>query len=329
MAHNLTDGVNTTGTTNIHILLYLYPFFSAVTFAECVLAGYITALSHDLRERLSSWFLSSLIVSIGIFSSLSFVYAIVLIAHPDVHHSSPAGCQVKLVQRYLSTVSCFTLTCLALDRYVAICWPLRYYNILTIRRCRLLCVACWMLPLVLLVLPCASVLSTLCNPGNDKEFLIAYSVAYVFGALTTFVFYILVALEFRLKSRVQPHDSNADMTEAMVRHKTAKSALQVFMFYILLSLPHALLPLMFRFLRKENTGPWLVVVGHLGHLVHRLHLLLFLPMYALANVSFFTSLKAIGQHLWRTVACGSSGQRQRQGPPKENSFALETTVGEF
>ncbi|XP_053629284.1 olfactory receptor 6C6 [Cherax quadricarinatus] len=299
---------------------YVYMTFSAATLAECLLAGYVTFLNRDLRRKLSFWFSSSLMVSIGIFSSLSFVYAIVLVSTPILLDNVPANCQVKLVQRYLSAVCCLNITCLALDRYVAICWPLRYNNILTEARCRQLCIACWVSPIVCLMLPCVNILTTMCSKkGKDLNFLVAYSVVYSIGALATFIFYILVALEFRHEFRGQPHDENKATTEALVRRKTAKSALQVFMLYTVLSVPHTLIPLFSRIL---PVAKWMVLGSHL---VHRLHLLLFLPMYSLASISFFASLKALGLHLWRKVTCATDSLQQMS--PTEMSFAHDSTVG--
>ncbi|KAG7171466.1 olfactory receptor 11G2-like [Homarus americanus] len=305
--------------------LLVYVMFSAATLAECLLAGYITICNHGLRERLATSFSNSLIISIGIFSTLSFFFGVLLLTVPIFSYMSLAGCFVRMVQRYLSLVSCLTLTCLALDRYIAICRPLRYYNLITVFRCRLLCSLCWMSPIILLLLPCVVELPTMCNNGRtNMTFLVAYSVLYTIGAFINLVFYVLVALEFRWDYRTQPHSDDKEATEAVVRYKTARSALLVFMLYAILSLPHTLLPLASRILGQDLV-PQLLVDG--GHLIHRLHLLLFLPMYAWASNSFLASLKAWAIHRWRKITCSSPNTPRLEMAPRKASFVDNTSIG--
>ena len=226
--------------------LLIYMVFSLATVAECVLAGYLTLTSQELRRRRATLFSSCLVLTILIFASLSLVYVLVLLTVPGATYRSPAGCRVRVVQRYLSIVSCFTLACLSLDRYLAICWPLRYQDLLTKSRCRLLCGACWVMPALLLLVPCIPVMATMCEDSEtEKRLLVAYVVAYTLGAFATFVLYVLVALEFRqsmysCNSSASAHapDDAHSREVAVVRHRTAKSALTVLMLYTVLSLPH-------------------------------------------------------------------------------------------
>lgn len=326
MSLNFTEQVVATmDNQTIRYKMLLYMSINMATLVECVLAAYITLRSRDLRERLSTWFSNSLTVSIAMFSSLSLVYATVLLMVPSVKIFWPSGCRVRMAQRYLSAVSCFTLVCLALDRYLAICWPLRYYDALTRTRCRLLCVACWLIPFLLLLLPCAPVLPTLCSDGRtDTEFFVAYTVVYTLEAGAISVFYVLVALEFRRELPCQTHDSSMAMSEELVRRRTVRSALLVIMLYSFLSLPHTVLPLASRL-----AGPGIVpsFVVEAGHIVHRLHLLLFLPMYASVNTTFNASLRSWWRCFCRRFMCMSGSQQQQETTPTEVSFVKDRSVG--
>ncbi|KAK8396487.1 hypothetical protein O3P69_005497 [Scylla paramamosain] len=314
MSLNVTADGGESGDADKKLLIYMA--FSVATVAECMLAGYLTFTSQELRRRRATLFSSCLVLTIGIFASLSLVYVLVLLTVQGVTYRSPAGCRVRVAQRYLSIVSCFTLACLSLDRYLAICWPLRYQDLLTKTRCHLLCAACWVLPAVLLVVPCIPVLETMCeNSRTEKRLLLAYVVAYTLGAFATFVLYVLVALEFRQStyscggdSTHAPDDAHGREV-AVVRHRTAKSALTVLMLYTVLSLPHTLLPVVARI--HPGTVPKTVL--QIGYLVHRFHLLLFLPMYAGTNAFFLASLSAWGKLLWRRFTCWGASFRMVRG----------------
>ncbi|XP_045108749.1 5-hydroxytryptamine receptor 4-like [Portunus trituberculatus] len=318
MSLNMTAGGgeardNSSGSSGTDQKLLIYMVLSLATVAECVLAGHLTLTSHELRRRRATLISICLVFTIGILSSLSLVYVVVLLTVPGATYRSPAGCRVRVAQRYLSVVSCFTLACLSLDRYLAICWPLRYQDLLTKTRCHLLCGACWVLPALLLLLPCIPVLGTMCEKSRTEEcLLVAYVVAYTLGAFATFVLYVLVALEFRqniysCNSASAQATGDAHSREvAVVRHRTAKSALTVLMLYTVLSLPHTLLPVVARI----HKGSIPKEVQEIGYLVHRFHLLLFLPMYAGTNAFFLASLSAWGKLLWRRCICWGAAFRE-------------------
>ncbi|XP_050686240.1 olfactory receptor 2B11-like [Eriocheir sinensis] len=317
MSLNVTEGVSAVREAGgVDNKLHVYMAFSLVTVAECLLAGYLTFTSHELQRRRSTVFSWLLILSIGTFASLSLVYVLVLITVPGASYKSPFGCRVRVVQRYLSVVSCFSLACLSLDRYLAICWPLRYHELLNKTRCQLLCLACWLVPAVLLVLPCVGVLSTMCEKGKtEKRLLVAYVVAYTLGAMTTLVLYLLVALEFcntpvSRRGSLGDGPVNGDVIRevSIVRHRTAKSALTVLMLYTVLSLPHTLLPVVSSM--GQHRVPYLAL--EISYLVHRLHLFLFLPMYAGTNVYFWAALSAWGKVLWRRLTCWCHAAEERE-----------------
>ena len=244
MADNVTAGVGEEEEKGDSKKLLVYMAFSLATVAECLLAGYLILTSPELRRRRATLFSGCLVFTIGILASLSLVYVLVLLTQHGVTYKSPAGCRVRVVQRYLSVVSCYTLTSLSLDRYLAICWPLRYMDLVTKVRSHLVCAACWVLPAALLLLPCISVLPNMCeNSHTEEQLLVAYVVAYTLGTFATLVLYLLVAREFR-QNAYSCNDGGAAPNEAhsreaaLVRQRTAKSALTVFMLYTVLSLPH-------------------------------------------------------------------------------------------
>lgn len=71
--------------------------------------------------------------------------------------------------------------------------------------------------------------------------------------------------------------------------------------------PQTLLPLLVM-MDKSGVPSW---VKDAGHLVHRLHLLLFLPMYAFTSDAFLACLNAWGRFLLRKVACSDLRRRRR------------------
>lgn len=220
--------------SRLHIF---YLAASVITLAECFLTFLINTVNKALKEKETTAFANNLAGSTGILSSTSLVCNVYFMMESFPTESSWPCLLLSVFVRYLHIVSSFSLACLSLERYVAICWPLHYFQ-LTRGRCRLLCLACWLAPCVLLLLPCASQLSTLCSTttGVSITFLSAYTVLYTLGSISNFVFYVLVALEFRRERDSHAHDK--DQTERLLRTRTAESAIKVIAFYVLLSLPH-------------------------------------------------------------------------------------------
>ncbi|XP_064099897.1 adenosine receptor A3-like isoform X1 [Macrobrachium nipponense] len=285
------------------VILGVYFTSSVFTFIECLFAVYISRTNASLKRRPSKYFSYNLVLSVGLLAGISLVYGACLLFIPDSSHISTAGCFIRVVQRCLSAVSCLTLTCLALDRYVSICWPLRYYQIITEVRTLILSVGCWLAGFLLPMLPCATQLPTFCLSGaSNFIFLASYAAVYNLGAFSMLVFYLLVNREFRQYPSNQRHENSAlAQTEQLVRLKTARSTVRVLLLYSLLSLPHMILPLVNRMLGWS--GVWFSVVYHLCHLLHRLHLLLFLPMYMWANSDSHEALLASFRTICQRLPC--------------------------
>ncbi|XP_071512753.1 olfactory receptor 6M1-like [Panulirus ornatus] len=278
-----------------------YLTISVLTLVECAFTFFINSSNKTLRKRATTSFANNLAASIGVLSSVSFVCNAYFIAESSFTEVPWACIVLAVFVRYLHLVSCLTLACLSLDRYVAICWPLHYQYLLTRIRCRLLCLACWVIPCVLLLLPCASELQTICSRDSvvSLTFLLAYTVIYSLGAVATFIFYILVALEFRRERG--GHAQDKERIERLLRTRTAKSAMRVFAFYILFSLPHTVFPLVQRALPNPQSLP--TYLKDTFHVINRIHVLFFLPVYAWTNAIVQETLRAwvetLGDWLFR------------------------------
>uniref|UniRef100_A0A673BG72 5-hydroxytryptamine receptor 4-like n=1 Tax=Sphaeramia orbicularis TaxID=375764 RepID=A0A673BG72_9TELE len=73
-----------------------------------------------------------------------------LVRSVDSWHFGHCFCQVHfMLDITLCTSSIFNLSCVALDRYIAVCDPLHYLTRMPPRRVVLLLVLCWILPLIL------------------------------------------------------------------------------------------------------------------------------------------------------------------------------------
>ncbi|XP_015275424.1 PREDICTED: olfactory receptor 11H6-like [Gekko japonicus] len=72
----------------------------------------------------------------------------------------------------LGTTECFFLSSMALDRYLAICHPLRYPQIMSPNSCYVLVTSCWLLGFLVYVIPVTLISSmTFCGPNVIDHFL--------------------------------------------------------------------------------------------------------------------------------------------------------------
>ncbi|XP_063597656.1 olfactory receptor 11A1-like [Penaeus indicus] len=274
VALDFPEDTNMTRESEHCVPLEAYSLPSCVTLLGCVLALCVTLRGKvPQQSQEATYLVVSLIVSVFLLSSLSLVYLVVLLKVPEATLRDSSACYVKLFQRILSAVSCLSLACVALDRYLAICWPLRYTDLLTKTRSLLLIACSWLAPFLLLLLACVADISTLClDSRHTSATLATYAALYFLGASCTVVLYVLVALEFcRSRSALLPMASAADFDER-AKSKTTASALTAAAL-CLFSIPHTVVPLLSPGLLHIN---FILVV----HLLHRVHILLFLPVYA-------------------------------------------------
>nr|XP_053655247.1 olfactory receptor 4P4-like [Cherax quadricarinatus] len=263
----------------------IYLTLCSLTMLECVVTLFINVTDKTLRAKPSTAFGNSLLSSIFVLSAISFACNLFFVVFYNTEDYKWCSIALGVCLRYFHAVTNFNLTCLALDRYVAICWPLHYSRMLTKARCYLLCLACWITPcFLLLLLPCGSQLTILCLNGKvSMKFLIAYTVVYTLAVLATFVFYVLVAVEFRRESR--GHSVDTEKTERLLRTRTAVSAMKVLVLYVLLALPHTIYPLVSRSIVDKPP-----VLRDVFHIINRIYLLFFLPIYAWTNAPFKQAL---------------------------------------
>lgn len=227
VALDFPEDTNVTRENELSVPLEAYFLPSCVTLLGCVLALCVTLkgkVSQQSQE--ATYLVVSLIVSVFLLSSLSLIYLAVLLKVPEATLGDSSACYVKLFQRTLSAVYCFSLACVALDRYLAICWPLRYSDLLTKSRSLLLIACSWLAPFLLLLLVCVADLSTLClDSRHTATTLATYAALYVLGASCTVVLYILVALEFcRSRGALRPAARDAEF-DKRAKSKTTASAL--------------------------------------------------------------------------------------------------------
>ncbi|XP_042892628.1 olfactory receptor 6-like isoform X1 [Penaeus japonicus] len=272
------------------VISALFVTITFLTMVQGVLTLYIYTKEKRLRKREPSPFVYSLAVSITCLSAFSFAFNARLLSLGCRNDYSILWCVIlNILLKYLHVVSCFCVTCLALYRYLYLCWPLRYPMLVTKRRCCYVTLACWTFPIALVAIPSAIDGQVPCADMRvTVSFYATYIAMYISGALATFVAYLLVALEFRKKRHVLDFNGDVAKSDRLVRVRTERSALSVLSLYAVLSLPHVIMLLATRM----NSGRPSVVNLDSASLLNRLHLLMFLPFYAWANKLFRAALIA-------------------------------------
>ncbi|XP_042888714.1 melanocyte-stimulating hormone receptor-like [Penaeus japonicus] len=266
-------GANVTRESGLSVPLEVYLVPSGVTVLGCALALYVTLRGKVSQQRQETTSLIlSLVVSIFLLSSLSLAYQVVLLTLPDVTLRDPSACYVKLFQRTLSAVFSFSLAGVALDRYLALCWPLRYYDLLTRPRSLLLVACSWLAPILLVLLACLQDPSALCcDSRHTTATLATYAALYGFGGSLTVFLNGLVATEFRRTRSLLHLGNEAAAFDKQARRRTTLSALLAATLCFL-SIPHIIVPLL-----PPRLLP--VILIRIVHLLHRVHVVLFLPVY--------------------------------------------------
>ncbi|XP_047501411.1 olfactory receptor 510-like [Penaeus chinensis] len=315
VASDFPEGRNVTRESERSFPLEAYFLPTCVTLIGCVLALCVTLkgkVSQQSRE--ATYFVVSLIVSVFLLSSLSLIYLVVLLSVPEATLGDSSACYVKLFQRILSAVYCFSLACVALDRYLAICWPLRYADLLTKTRSLLLIACSWLAPFLLLLLVCVADHSTLCLDGrNTTPALATYAALYFLGASCTVVLYVLVAFEFCRSRGALRLVAEAAEFDKRAKSKTTASALMAATLCFF-SIPHTVVPFL-------NPGLLPISVIRVIHLLNRLHIVLFLPVHAKSTFKAVCGMLATCLlHVWgRCNSCCRSA-----GDGSETRFVDET-----
>ena len=190
----------------------------------------VTRRTPSLTERPSATLITNLGVTGALIGSIIFVFTVLLLS---MEVPLP---MVKIIgvllPRILHIVITLTLAWVALDRYLAICRPLRYPMLMTESRCFLLVAASWVIPFLFLGLPSAFV-NVVSPCTNVRPYLVIYLIMFTSAIFAIVVMYFLIAREFR-----RPVESNVWREEMVaVRRRTAKELMVVVMVNLLLATP--------------------------------------------------------------------------------------------
>ncbi|XP_064088786.1 adenosine receptor A2b-like [Macrobrachium nipponense] len=315
----------------------------AILIFESVVTILINGRNPELKKRCSRIFVNNLAISGSFIGLVSFVVTFFVI---DSFRDIAVSCNLEILPfywtlTYFHMVSVTSLLCLSFDRYLAICWPLRYHEFLTNARCRNMAAACWILSLACLLVPTLSryinlvafqnkvltsssdfsiimrsPVATDCQARANRTtremelwltcrrtFTISFGVSYFFSLFLILCMYGLVMREFcLLKSRMHATTSMKE-EDQRARIKSTRDLILVATLYLTLSLPHVIL--------KVSTIEW-TPVDYLKN-THQvtiflavIHQILFLPLYAWRFPEFRKEL--CSKRFWKSCAwpCGEA-----------------------
>ncbi|KAK8385537.1 hypothetical protein O3P69_016371 [Scylla paramamosain] len=246
----------------------------------------VTRRTATLMERPSATLITNLGVTGALIGGIVFVVTMLnLVMYLSLKAIVVLGI---VLPRTLHIAISLTLTCLTLDRYLALCRPLRYHALLTDSRCFVLVVLSWLIPITILGVAC--IYGRTFKPCTDiRPFLVIYLVMFNSAIATMVVMYFLIAREFR-----RPLEGSVFREEMVaVRRRTAKELMVVVLLNLLLATPDVAMQIFL--LNCPETLPEMYYVVPQLLLVH---LLCFYPLYAWKNLDFrkgmletFTSYK--------------------------------------
>ncbi|XP_045625333.1 G-protein coupled receptor 52 [Procambarus clarkii] len=253
---------------------------SLVLVGESVLTVYVIRRCPKMRQKTSTKLVTNLAVSGGLCGCLVFILTITRLMHRL--REATVWC-IIILPRYLHIVSVLCLSCLALDRYLAICWPLRYNDLLTDSRCKVLVLGCWAVPVLtfIVLLP-----STKFSCFHPSPFLTGYLTVFTVASLAVVLMYVLMAREFRRRRHEMEH-ANKTMEEdnRRIRVKTAIDVLIIVFLKLLLAVPDVIVNL----LRVVQVIEWDYTYVF-APLLMLLHEMICLPLISWRNADFRAAL---------------------------------------
>ncbi|KAM7380730.1 hypothetical protein PAMP_004005 [Pampus punctatissimus] len=145
----------------------------------------IIILDQNLHEPMYI-FLCNLCIN-GLYGTAGFYPKFIFDLMSDIHVISYVGCflQIFVIYSY-ATIDFSILALMAYDRYVAICRPLEYHSVMSVRRTTVLVFLSWLVPLVceIMVVTLTSMLK-LCGSNIQKLYCENWSVVKLACSTTT------------------------------------------------------------------------------------------------------------------------------------------------
>ncbi|XP_037785401.1 adenosine receptor A1-like [Penaeus monodon] len=279
----------------MHFFISLTMIMAFVLLLESLVTIAVIVRNHALRDMNCAQFISNMAVcSVGI-AVLLFTWMVAKLTTSG-KYSWWRCLTFKISVRFLHTVTVFNLCCLSLDRYLFICWPLHYHQLLTPRRCNLLVAACWLAAAGLLGLPGLPTFDFCPKRGNkfrvSEAVMISYISSYGVSVVVVVVFYLLVAREVS----VALVGVRADQERA--RRKTRQSIFTVVFIQLVLSAPDMVIQLV-----SLQDSDHTVRAASLSPILLLFVQLLFLPVYAWKNTLFRTAIVQLFSPAVRSVTC--------------------------
>ncbi|XP_069988914.1 olfactory receptor 4N5 [Penaeus vannamei] len=298
-----TDNNEWLGAYAMYFFISLTMFMAFVLLLESLVTIVVLVRNHVLRDMNCAQFIGNMAVcSIGI-AVILFTWMVVKLTTSG-KYSWWRCLTFKISVRFLHTVTVFNLCCLSLDRYLFICWPLHYHQLLTPRRCSLLVAACWLAAAGVLGLPGLPALD-LCPQRGDrfrvsKEVMISYISVYGVSVVVVVVFYLLVAREVS----VALVGVRADQLRA--RRKTRQSIFTVVFIQLVLSAPDMVIQLM-----SLQDSVHTVQAASVSPILLLFVQLLFLPVYAWKNTLYRAAIVQLFSPALRFVSSSARSPHSR------------------
>ncbi|XP_047476209.1 olfactory receptor 142-like isoform X1 [Penaeus chinensis] len=303
----------------MHFFISLTMIIAFVLLVESLVTIAVMMRNHVLREMNCAQFISNMAVCSICIAVFLFTWMVTKLTTSG-KYSWWRCLTFKISVRFLHTVSVFNLCCLSLDRYLFICWPLHYHQLLTPRRCNLLVAACWLAAAGLVVLPSLPTFDFCTKRDNkfrvSKAVLISYISAYGVSVVVVVALYLLVAREVS----VALVSVRADQERA--RRKTRQSIFTVVFMQLVLSAPDMVIQLM-SLQESDHT----VRAASLSPILLLFVQLLFLPVYAWKNTLFRAAIVQLFSPVVRSVSCNVRKACSRSSS-RSTAKSLANTSGE-
>ncbi|XP_043115590.1 LOW QUALITY PROTEIN: olfactory receptor 1D2-like [Puntigrus tetrazona] len=199
------SGLNETMTNRFVFFSLTALYYPLIVF--CNVTIIYTVISHKKLHEPMYVFICNLCMN-GLYGTAGFYPKFLYDLLSHYHMISYAGCLFQIFVIY-SSVLCdiSTLTVMAYDRYVAICRPLEYHSVMTVRRILQCILFCWLTPFFCMcVLVVLTSRLTLCGSSIGKLYCENWSVVKLSCFSTTVnnvIGYVIIIIYFGHAERTQ------------------------------------------------------------------------------------------------------------------------------